>query len=93
MWGCRRWWWLLFRWEGVGEGRGDMLMMPSSASSSGLSAPPPLPVAKPQRSASVSYMLSIGSLSSGRQNKHTQRTVNGSVEEVYGKISNIYYQS
>lgn len=68
MWGCSRWWWLLFGWEGVGEGRGDMLMMPSSASSSGLSAPPPPPTAKPGRSASVSYMLSTGSLSSVRQN-------------------------
>lgn len=64
MWGCRRWWWLLLGWEGVGEGRGDMLMRPSSASSSGLSAPPPLPPAKPHRSASVSYMPSTGSLSS-----------------------------
>lgn len=68
MWGCSRWWWwLLFRCEGVGEGRGDMLMRPSSASSSGLSGPPPLPGAKAGRSASVSYMLSTGSLSSRRQ--------------------------
>lgn len=68
MWGCRRWWWwLLFGWEGVGEGRGDMLMMPSSTSFSGLSAPPLLLAAKPGRSASVSYMLSTGSLSSVRQ--------------------------
>lgn len=74
MWGCSRWWWwllLLFGWEGVGEGRGDMLMTPSSVSSSRLSAPPPL--AKPGRSASVSYMLSTGSLSSMGPNTNVQR--------------------
>lgn len=74
MWECSRWWWL-FGCEGVGEGRGDMLMAASSASSSGLSAPPPLPGAKPGRSVSVSYMLSTGSLSS-RSKTHAQTIVN-----------------
>lgn len=50
----------------MGEGRGDMLTKPSSPpSSSGLSAPPPLlPPANAHRSASESYTLSTGSLSS-----------------------------
>lgn len=76
MWGCKRWWWLLFGWEGVGEGKGDMLMMPSSASSSGLSAPPPLPDTKPGRSVSVSYMLSTCSVSSVKETQMRRALIN-----------------
>lgn len=54
----------------MGEGRGDMLTKPSSPpSSSGLSAPPPLPPANAHRSASESYTLSTGSLSSVGQTR------------------------